>query len=402
MAPTLHKAIDPDGRKAKKVTVKMAKMLMTMKTAKTMKLSVKSASSGKCQPGTISCDAKERYQKCGEGGIKKRICQDMKNDYVSCRKENRVGNVTSGGKTCKYSADSYLDCRLGKGHRQPHSGRSDGVCSGAEREVRRCQLGNIYGSRGGYGLSADGCQSVRYDYYSCRADKRGDDEACSTFAEVSYKCKLHRNVQCLDLEGKFLSCYSGGNSPNECAFGVNMLFHCRDSANRGALQDKNTCGNTWNTFMKECQGSDGLRAEICTKGKSWQDVSYSICEKITHGRACVAYLSPKDAGNLGKGGDLPMVIVGGGLGICAAVLSVGQPVAAVGCGVVGSIVGLINGIVQNVQQSKIDDARNGSKGHGEEGGIQVIIRTWDCQTMGATTQCGWLYEHVYHTEYAPL
>ncbi|WP_281217851.1 hypothetical protein [Microtetraspora fusca] len=33
----------------------------------------------------------------------------------------------------------------------------------------------------------------------------------------------------------------------------------------------------------------------------------------------------------------------------------------------------------------------------------MIIRTFDCHTtMTGTSFCGPLYEHVYHTEYAPL
>ncbi|WP_433215139.1 RHS repeat-associated core domain-containing protein [Microtetraspora malaysiensis] len=400
--------IDPDGHKAKKVTAKLAKMLMTMKTANTTKVSVKTASSVKCPKGLskgkgpICGDAADEYKDCRKGKTSAKICQGMKDDYVSCRNEGRRdGNFKSHGKVCSDFAKDYVVCRMGSDY---YSGNSHSVCTGAGREIRRCEYGA--GGRPAYGEKTGSCENVRYDYYSCRADKRGDDHGCSTFAEVSYKCKLHRNVRCDDLEGKFLSCYRGGStsSPNECAFGVNMLVHCRDSMNRGVFQDKNICGNTWNTFMKECQGSGGLSGETCTKGKSWQDVSYSICEKRGRGgHTCVTYLSPKDRGNLGNGGDLPMVVVNAGLSFCAAVLSVTHPVVAAGCGVVGSVVGLINSIVQNVQQSAINDALSGSMEHGEEGGIQVITWTYDCLIgrYGAVA-CRPENEHVIHKEYAPL
>ncbi|MFC4896236.1 RHS repeat-associated core domain-containing protein [Streptosporangium amethystogenes subsp. fukuiense] len=403
--------IDPDGHKAKKATkVAVKATKTTMKTTKSS--SGTSVNSAKCPKGAkkgkgaICNDAAGEYRDCRKEKNSTGICQGMKNDYVSCRGEKRAGNYKGNHGVCSEFANDYVTCRTGSDY---YSGQSHGVCSGAGREVRRCQYGEIDNDKAGYGQSTGSCRNVRFDYYSCRADKRGDDPGCSTFSEVSYKCALHKNVQCNDLEGKFLSCYKGGRggSANECAFGVNMLVHCRDSANRKVFEDKNTCNNTWKTFFKECQGSNGLDGTVCTKGESWQDVSYAICEKRKHGHMCVTYISPQDGLKIDKGGSLPLVFVTAGLDICAAVLGPTKPVVAGGCGVAKAVIDIINGIIDEIEQSAISTALDGSTAHGEGGGIQMITWTYDCPVSTATRQygpkdCGPQHERVIRKEYAPL
>ncbi|MFF3441293.1 RHS repeat-associated core domain-containing protein [Streptosporangium sp. NPDC002721] len=411
--------IDPDGHKATKaakmaaqvmLTSVKATMTMTLKTVKSS--SSTSVNSAKCPKGAqkgkgaICNDAAGEYKDCRKDKNSTGICQGMKNDYVSCRGEKRAGNYKANHGVCSDFANEYVTCRTGSDY---YSGQSHGVCGGAGREVRRCQYGELGGAREGYGQTTGVCGQVRFNYYSCRADKRGDDPGCSTFSEVSYKCALHKNVQCNDLEGKFLGCYKGGRggSANECAFGVNMLVHCRDSANRKVFQNKNTCNNTWNTFSKECQGSKGLDGTVCTKGESWQDVSYAICEKRERGHSCATYISPQDGLDIDQGGELPLVFVTAGLDICAAVLGVAKPVIAGGCGIAKAMIDVINGVIKEIEQSAISAALNGSKEHGESGGIQVITRTYDCVSGTPTRslshgQCGPQYEHVIRKEYAPL
>ncbi|WP_405089231.1 hypothetical protein [Microbispora sp. NBC_01389] len=133
-------------------------------------------------------------------------------------------------------------------------------------------------------------------------------------------------------------------------------------------------------------------------------MSYSICEKRKGGgHTCVTYLSSQDVSKLGKSSDLPMVIANGELGMCAAVLSMSNPAIAAGCGAVGSVVGIINGIVQNIQQDKINAAQSGSAAHGEGDGVAVITRTTTCRvTMNGNALCTPLVETVYQTQYAPL
>ncbi|WP_197048677.1 RHS repeat-associated core domain-containing protein [Streptosporangium roseum] len=397
--------VDPDGHKAKK-----AKPKTTKTSSRNSGGSAKCPKGAKKGKGAICGDAAGEYKDCRKGKNSKGLCQDTKDDYVSCRNEKRAGNYKANHGVCSEFADEYLTCRKGSDY---YSKQSHDVCGGAGREVRRCQYGELGGAREGYGQSTGACGNVRFDYYSCRADKRGDDPGCSTFSEVSYKCARHTNVQCNDLQGKFLSCYKGGRggSANECAFGTNMLVHCRDSANRGFFQDKNTCNNTWKTFLKECQGSRGLNGANCTKGESWQDVSYAICEKREHGHACVTYISPQDGLQLDKGGDLPLVLVTAGLDICAAVMGAAHPVVAAGCGIAKAVIDIINGIIEEIEQSAISAALGGSREHGESGGIQVFTRTYDCRDMGPThagptggdpRDCRPQYERAIQKEYAPL
>ncbi|MFI7534274.1 RHS repeat-associated core domain-containing protein [Streptosporangium sp. NPDC049376] len=393
--------IDPDGHAARATTKKKSK-------TKTKTSSIKPGKSIKCPKGTkkgnnsICSDAAGEYRECKGEKYSNGVCQDMKDDYVGCRTEKRAGNSKSNADICSDFADQYLVCRKGSDYQ---SKKSDDVCSGAGREVRRCQYGELDSSKRGYGESTGACGNVRFDYYSCRADKRGDDQGCSSFSEVKYKCSLHRDVRCDDLEDKFLSCYKKGRggSANECAFGANMLAHCRDSMNRGFFDKKSTCGDAWNTFLKECQGSRGSYGEKCTKGESWQDVTYSICEKRAQGHGCVSYVSGQDIGKVQQGGGLTMVFVFAGLDVCTAVGGAVPQVAGV-CGVAK----IIGSTIEEIRKDVISSAIAGSAEHAEEGGLQMSTTTSNCVAKNPSKytssgqDCSPKNEHVVRTQYAPL
>ncbi|MEU5861942.1 RHS repeat-associated core domain-containing protein [Nonomuraea sp. NPDC047529] len=409
--------IDPDGHKAlSKVMGKLAGMVKNMLWNKSGGLSIATSAGGatmkalSCPQGgkkskdPICKDAAKEYTSCtkeNKGKTGKNICQGMKDDYVDCRNERRAGNYKGSAKICGSFADEYVTCRKGSDY---ESRKSDDVCSGAGREVRRCMFGAENGSRPGYGQGVGGCENVRFDYYSCRADKRGDDPGCSTMSEVVFRCKKHTNVKCDDVDDKFLSCYKRGRgmSANECAFGVNVLFHCRDSVNQKVLSEKGICGKTYNSFLEDCKDLKGLRGSNCTQGESWQDVSYAICENGKGGGVCVTYLSDDDKGTLEKGGELPMVIISSGLDICAAVMGVEQPLVAAGCGVVKAVIDIINGVLKDMQDNAIAAASSGSRSHGEGSGIAVITKTSNCKFSKYATVCKPEYAHIIDTKYAPL
>ncbi len=344
----------------------------------------------------ICKDAAGEYKDCAKenkGQSGKAICQGMKTDYIGCRTENRGGNFKTNHKICDAFADQYVWCRKG-GEYWP--GHSHDVCVGASQEVRRCQFGDLNGGRKGYGQGAGGvCDNVRFDYYSCRSDKRGDDPGCSSFAETQFRCRLHENVKCNDMQDKFLSCYRRGRgmSANECAFGVNALAHCRDSAQRGLFSDKGTCGATWNSFMKRCDGLRGLKGNNCTQGENWQDVTFSICEK--EGK-CVTYVSDEDKGALSKGDDMFVTVFGSALDVCAAVLGIGEPHFAAGCGVAKAALDVITAAIKKIDDDTMSAAMAQSKFHGEGAGIAVI--TWKERCTGYKGLPCWQNK----TDYGPL
>nr|WP_240973102.1 RHS repeat-associated core domain-containing protein [Nonomuraea sp. FMUSA5-5] len=354
--------------------------------------------------GDFCNDAAAEYSMCtkkNKGKSGKDLCQDMKEDYLYCRHENRSGNYKGDAGTCRSFAAEYLECRKGTDY-EAHM--NDDICSGAGREVRRCLFGNETDGRPGYGQGVGGCENVRFTYYSCRRDKRGDDPGCSTYSEVSFRCNTHRNLKCDDLKDKFLGCYKRGRgmSANECAFGVNVLYHCRDSVNQKVFSDKNICSNTWNSFLSSCAGLKGLTGPNCTQGESWQDVSYAICQNGKGAGVCVTYVSDADKGTIEKGGELPMVILTAGLDICAAVMGGSAPQVAAGCGVVKAVIDIINGVLKEMEESEMAAAARGSRSHGEGAGVAVITKTSNCRFSKYAPNCKPEYAHVTDTRYAPL
>ncbi|MGP4102424.1 RHS repeat-associated core domain-containing protein [Nonomuraea sp. KM90] len=359
---------------------------------------------GRKSDGSSLCnDARGAYNKCVDGKKgSKAVCEGMKSDYVECRQESRGEASKTNDKICSRYSNEYLTCRKGT---ETYGRQSHEACGGAGREVRRCMYGNENGSRPGYGQGLGGCENVRYDYYDCRLDKkRGDDAGCSAVSELYYRCKRHMSVACADLQDKFLSCYKRGRggTVNECAFGVNMLMHCRDSQAQKVFMKSNTCSDAWSAFMKECEPLTDASGNRCTKGETWQDVSYTLCEGDKKSSTCVTYISPQDRKSLDSGGSLALVLITASLDICAATLGLAQPLIAGSCGVAKAVIDIINGVLEEIAKSEFDAALAGSKEHGEEGGIASITRISYCKGYKYTPTCKPENAHVTNQKYAPL
>ncbi|RVX44434.1 RHS repeat-associated protein [Nonomuraea polychroma] len=376
--------IDPDGHKkqtAKKVTC---------------------PAGSKKGKGLICADAVVEYNDCRDAGNKKKHCQDMKVDYVECRNEKKTGKVL-----CSEYADNYIDCRIGSNGNHPATPRSHGTCSGANREQRRCSLERDRNS--GYGASNSDCEIARNDYISCRGDKknRDDHKICSEYAELNNKCRKHDASICGDNLNNMLKCYARGLSENECAFGANVNYHCRGSVKAGDLNNASICEATWNTFLEECVGISGLEKSGCTKGRDWQDVSYTICEKPANNYNCVGYISGKDAAAILENKEnVDLLVFAAGMDLCAAVLGPGQPYIGGICGAAKVLADSVAKVIDQIKKDAIAEALAGSAKHGEAGGIQLVMNMSICTPVAyeaaVESHCDPKSPYAKKTTYKPL
>jgi RHS repeat-associated protein len=386
--------IDPDGHKKatpKKVTPKK----VTQKT-------VSCPAGSKKGKGSVCGDAAAEYSECRSEGNKKKTCQDLKTDYIACRNEKKTGKTL-----CGEYAEDYIDCRTGSNGNHPATPSSHNTCAGANREERRCSLERDRNS--GYGAGNGDCALARGDYVSCRGDKknRDDHKICSEYAELNYKCRKHDASICTDNLDNMLTCYARGMSENECAFGANVNYHCKASVKAGDLNNAGLCKDTWNTFIDECGGKAGLNKSGCTKGRDWQDVSYTICEKMANNYNCVAYVSGKDAAAILENKEnVDLLVFAATMDLCAAVLGPGAPYVGATCGVAKVIADSVAKVVDQIKKDAINAALDGSAKHGEAGGIQLVMNMSICTTAayeGAVEAvCDPKYPYAKSTTYKPL
>jgi hypothetical protein len=116
----------------------------------------------------------------------------------------------------------------------------------------------------------------------------------------------------------------------------------------------------------------------------------------------VTYISEQDKGALEKGSELPLVLLTSGLDICAAVLGPTNPEVGIGCGVVKSVIDIVNGIVKEMEDNDVKNAIAGSVQHGEGSGIAIHTVIRECMNIRGGPACGSSYTHVYSTKYMPL
>ncbi|WP_433217198.1 hypothetical protein [Microtetraspora malaysiensis] len=219
-----------------------------------------------------------------------KLCQQALIVRIECRSGEL--SIFNSGPDCASSFESYVSCRTGTPK------RSDDVCAAGEREFLRCPLDFDPDSN-------FDCVKARDAYYDCRDDTRVDYMFCSTYIEVLGVCHTLR-VTCSDLLDKYLTCGIEGSSPNECAFGVNMRVNCLHDLKAGIFRQIATCDSIWSDHLRDCSGLDGLNVDgptPCTGGVSWNQASYSICEKQGDSAETVGvdYVNPK-----GKNYRLPV------------------------------------------------------------------------------------------------
>ncbi|MFB9680164.1 RHS repeat-associated core domain-containing protein [Streptosporangium vulgare] len=387
---------DPDGHKAKA----KAKAAKTVKTAAAKKVTCPAGS--KKGKGAICGDAAVEYNDCRDAGNKKKQCQGMKTDYVECRNEKKTGKAL-----CSDYANDYIGCRVGSNGNHPATPQGHNTCSGANKEERRCSLERDRNS--GYGASNGDCEIARQDYVSCRGDKknRDDHRICSEYAELNYKCRRHDASICGNNLDNMLTCYARGLSENECAFGANANYHCRGSVKAGDLKNASACKDTWDTFLEECVGKAGLEKSGCTKGRDWQDVSYTICDKLANNYNCVGYISSKDAAAILENKEnVDLLVFAAGMDLCAAVVGPGNPWVGGGCGVAKVLADSVAKVIDGIKKDSVSTALGGSAKHGEAGGIQLVMNMSICTTVayeGAVeAYCDPKNPYAKKTTYKPL
>ncbi|MEU4725486.1 RHS repeat-associated core domain-containing protein [Nonomuraea dietziae] len=352
--------------------------------------------------GGICGDAAAEYNECRSEGNKKKACQDLKTDYIACRNEKKTGKTI-----CGEYAENYIDCRIGSNGNHPATPGSHNTCAGANREERRCSLERDRNS--GYGAGNGDCAIARGDYISCRGDKknRDDHKICSEYAELNYKCRKHDASICSDNLDNMLTCYARGMSENECAFGANVNYHCRGSVKARDLNSASICEETWNTFLDQCVGKAGLNKAGCTKGRDWQDVSYTICEKMANNYNCVAYISGRDAAAILENKEnVDLLIFAATMDLCAAVLGPGAPYVGAACGVAKVVADSVAKVVDQIKKDAINAALGGSAKHGEPGGIQLVMNMSICTTVAyeaaVEASCDPKSPYARKTTYKPL
>ncbi|MEU8109974.1 hypothetical protein AB0C18_40340 [Nonomuraea muscovyensis] len=237
-------------------------------------------------PRGLDCRSKAAgYDACVKRHGVRKLCRQALIVRVGCRFGKQ--GISRSERDCAASFASYLSCRTGTPR------RSDEVCAAAESESARCP--RTFDPAAGFD-----CVRARDAYYECRDDVRGDHGSCATYIEVLGLCHTLR-VSCSGLLGTYLVCPGAGPSPNECAFGLTMRMNCLRDLTDGIFRHAATCDSVWTNTMRECAGSQALRADgptPCAGGAGWNEADFSICEKQGESGETVgvAHVYPRSGG----------------------------------------------------------------------------------------------------------
>lgn len=96
-----------------------------------------------------------------------------------------------------------------------------------------------------------------------------------------------------------------------------------------------------------------------------------------------------------------MVFMTAGLDLCAATMGLSQPHVGAGCGVLKTVIDVVNNIVKEIEENKIKDAVAGSIRHGEGAGVAIYTLVNECSTAKGEIYCGKNWAQTY-TKYMPL